>query len=198
MNCPTLLSDTRLYEALLKFDGDIAEKARARRCPHCGGALHSARYPRKPRGSAVPLPDGYGKRDSLCCANDGCRGRVTPPSVRFLGRKVYLGVVIVVVTAMKHGVTGARAAAVARELGVSRETLARWRLWWTELFVKTSFWSVAQAFFAPPVAATELPSSLLARFAGDDAGAQLEKFLAFICPVTTSSASHMAGISMGA
>jgi hypothetical protein len=197
MICPTLLSDTRLYEALLKFDGDIAEKAREARCPGCGGALHSARYPRKPRGSTAPLPEGYAKRDSLCCAEDGCRRRVTPPSVRFLGRKVYLGVVIVVVTAMKHGVTHGRAATMARAVGVSRETLARWRRWWAELFVKTPFWSAAQSFFAPPVVTTDLPASLLARFAGDHTATQVEKLLAFIRPVTTRSAPAMAGILMG-
>ncbi len=198
MICPSLLSDTRLYEALLRFDADLAREARERSCPDCGSALHSATFPRKPRGSAVPLPEGYERRHSFCCSSDGCRGRVTPPSVRFLGRKVYLGVVIVVVTAMKHGVTAARVSATARTLGVGRETLQRWHRWWTELFVATPFWTAAQSFFAPPVATSELPASLVVRFAGDDAGARVEKLLAFIRPLTTTSASHLAPISMGA
>ncbi len=186
MICQSLLSDTRLYEALLKFDGDLAQEVRNRRCPRCGGALHSARYPRKPRGSAVPLPAAYSKRESLCCVAEDCRRRVTPPSVRFLGRKVYLGVVITIVSAMKHGVSGARAKAIAQAVGASRETLMRWRQWWTSWFVKTPFWSAAQSSVVPQVVTTELPASLLARFAGDDTRAKLTKFLAFIAPITTT------------
>ncbi|NLS97786.1 MAG: hypothetical protein GXX96_37065 [Planctomycetaceae bacterium] len=34
---------------------------------------------------------------------DGCRKRTTPLSVRFLGRKVYLGAVVVLVAAMRQG-----------------------------------------------------------------------------------------------
>jgi hypothetical protein len=40
---------------------------------------------------------------SLCCSRDGCRRRMTPPSVRFLGRRVYLGAVLVLVSAMQQG-----------------------------------------------------------------------------------------------
>jgi hypothetical protein len=167
MICPTVLSDTRLYEALLKFDEEMATEAREARCPWCGGALHSARYARKPRGSTVPLPEGYCERESLCCAEDGCRRRVTPPSVRFLGRKVYLGVVIVIVTAMKHGITASRAAVIAQAVGASRETVARWRQWWTELFVKTPFWSATQSLLAPRVAVCSIRRRRSARAGGE-------------------------------
>jgi hypothetical protein len=34
------------------------------------------------------LDKGYGQRFSFCCAVGGCRKRTTPPSLRFLGRKV--------------------------------------------------------------------------------------------------------------
>ena len=64
------------------------------------GMLHSARYPRKPRGGLDDLGPDYATRLSFCCAVDGCRRRTTPPSVRYLGRRVYLGAVVVLVTAM--------------------------------------------------------------------------------------------------
>ena len=89
--CHALLRDATLYDVLLKVDRDLAAEAKAARCS-CGGTLHSARYPRKPRGGPDPLDPEYGHRLSFCCAVDGCRQRVTPPSVRYLGRRVYLGV----------------------------------------------------------------------------------------------------------
>ena len=88
---PEILRDARLYLALLQLDRVIAAEVEQAGCC-CGGALHSARYPRKPRGvTAELLPPDYHRRLSFCCARDGCRRRTTPPSVRFLGRRVYLG-----------------------------------------------------------------------------------------------------------
>lgn len=185
--CPNLLGDARLYAMLLRCDEDLASAARTAGCP-CGGVLHSAQYGRKPRGAGAPLPEGYDRRHSFCCNREGCRQRTTPPSLRFLGRKVYLGAVVTLVTAMKHGLTAHRAAELRRAVGASRETLARWRTWWTEVFVTTSFWQAARALLSPPVAVVELPASLLDRFVGAGTVEGLVHFLDFIKPVTTGSA----------
>ena len=53
--CHALLSDPTLYQLLLEFDHDMAAQVRVAGCS-CGGALHSAHYPRKPRGA----PPGFG------------------------------------------------------------------------------------------------------------------------------------------
>jgi len=190
-----LLGDPRLYVMLLKCDGDLASAAREAGC-RCGGVLHSARYGRKPRGATIALPEGYDRRESFCCAGDGCRQRTTPASLRYLGRKVYLGVVVTLVTAMKHGVTGGRASELRRSVGASRETLARWRAWWAEVFASTSFWETARALVSPPVSEDELPASLLGRFAGADAVERVVRFLDFIKPITTQSAGHGARKTM--
>ena len=42
-------------------------------------------------------------RLSFCCDRDGCRKRVTPPSVRFLGRKVFLAVAVILISAITKG-----------------------------------------------------------------------------------------------
>lgn len=68
--CPSLLGDARLYAMLLRCDEDLASGARAAGC-ECGGVLHSARYGRTPRGATVALPEGYDRRDSFCCAEEG-------------------------------------------------------------------------------------------------------------------------------
>jgi len=185
--CPSWLGDTRLYALMLEYDGDLAAAARDGGCA-CGGVLHSARYVRKPRGAVgVALPDGYDRRASFCCAEEGCRRRTTPPSLRFLGRKVYLGAVVTLVTAMKHGVTARRAAELRRAIGVSRRTLLRWRAWWTAAFVATPFWRTARAWLSPPVSVGELPASLLERFEGAGTIEGLLRMLDFIKPVTTAS-----------
>jgi hypothetical protein len=99
----TWLADARLCELLARIDADLAETVRRAGCRLCGAVLHRAPFPRKPRGGPTELPDGYDRRHSFCCAVDGCRTRHTPPSVRFLGRKVYLGAVVVLATALRHG-----------------------------------------------------------------------------------------------
>lgn len=190
--CQALLRDASLYEQLLAFDHDLAAEARAAGCAFCAGILHSARYPRKPRGGLEDLGPDYATRLSFCCAADGCRRRTTPPSVRYLGRRVYLGAVVVLVTAMVGGITASRAAQMREWLGVSVRTLKRWRAWWRETFVASAFWRVAQGRFMPPVATATLPASLLARFAGDERTRVLAA-LAFLAPLTTRLAAPGAG-----
>jgi len=159
-----ILQDSSFFLTLLSFDRDLAEQYRSAGCPVCGGALHSARYRRQPRGGPAGLPPDYELRESFCCSVEGCRRRLTPPSVRFLGRRVYFGVVVIVVSAKLHGITEKRAAAMRELVGVSRRTLHRWRQWWRESFVRTDFWRATRARFVPPVDSSELPASLVERF----------------------------------
>ena len=100
-----VLADAKFHEQLLAFDRDLAASARAARCRLCGGALHSGSYDRKPRGGPTGLGQEYAERFSFCCAVDGCRTRATPPSLRFLGRHVYLATVVTLISAMQFGIT---------------------------------------------------------------------------------------------
>jgi hypothetical protein len=177
------MTDARLYRVLQQIDEDLAAQARAAGCP-CGGVLHSARYPRKPRGGPAGLGEGYGRRFSFCCAEEGCRQRTTPPSARFLGRKLYLGGVVVLATALRHGPTPWRLRRLRELFGVSGRTLVRWRRFWRVVFVESAFWRAARARFMPPVAEDALPGSLLERFAGEQ---PLALALTFIAPITTTS-----------
>ena len=124
----TILNDTNFYRYLLKLDEDLAAEARGKGC-ECGGKLHRALYPRKPRRVPEELEEDYSRRHSFCCARDGCRKRTTPPSFRFLSRRVYVSVVVVLVTALRHGDTPGRVAQLREVVGVSRRTLERWRQW---------------------------------------------------------------------
>ena len=182
-----LLGDGQLYELLQRCDDDLAAEQRMRGCPRCGGVLHSARYPRKPRGSVGRLSAEYGWRLSFCCAREDCRKRATPASLRFLGRKVYLGAVVVLISALRCGPTPARMRYLEQRVGVSRRTLMRWRRWWCEELLATPFWRAASAGLMPPVEPAQLPASLLERFAGA-ARERLVSLLRFIAPITTESA----------
>lgn len=187
-----LLRDPKLWALLLVFDEDLAREARAAECAACGGELHSARYPRKPRGAPAVLGAEHDRRLSFCCAREGCRRRRTPRSVRFFGRRVYVGVVFVLVTAMRHGASAERVSELRAEIGVSRRTLARWRTWWTKAFPATAFWKTARARFSPPVRTGRLPASLADRFLPPLEVDRVVALVAFLSPLTFSSSAMVA------
>ena len=186
--CQCYLADQLLPQVVTKVDADLSAKVRQGGCLHCSGKLHSARYRRKPRGR--PKQDWERKeeifRDSFCCDQDGCRKRHTPPSVRFLGRKVYWGFIVVLVAAMHHGVKPARLKILRETLGVDSRTVERWREWWLEAFVQSTFWKAARAQFSPPLDPKALPQALCEAF-GVDRRDRLLKLLQFLSPITTGS-----------
>ena len=102
-----LLQQVTFWTALLSLDQELAAKARQAGCS-CGGVLHRADFLRKPRGGPPDLPPEYCYRFSFCCNREGCRKRVTPPSLWFLDRKVYLHAVIILVAALRQGPTPRR------------------------------------------------------------------------------------------
>ena len=187
----TLLADTRFHDLLLACDRDLADDCRAGGCEACNGPLHVANYNRKPRGRPCRLEPEHDRRFSFCCAVDGCRSRATPPSLRFLGRKVYLATVVTLITAMLHGTTPARLTRLSIVPGIDRRTLARWRAWWLSTFTDGPFALIAKATFMPPVDIASLPASLLDRFAGDIAG-RLTSLLRFLEPLTGGASAMRA------
>jgi len=181
--CHAFFSDASFYQFLFQVDEQIADEAQAAGCPYCGGVLHSARYPRKPRGLREVLDEHYATRLSFRCA--ACRRRTTPPSVRFLGRKVYLGVVVVLVTALAHGLTPRRRAFLIEQLDLWPQTIARWRCWWRETFAASRCWQALRGGFLPPADPVRLPDALLGRLQGDALSQRLYRLLWLIAPVTT-------------
>lgn len=185
----TILSDASVYKLLLRLDEDLSAEARERGCS-CQGRLHSARYARKPRGVPQELQEAYSFRHSFCCAEEGCRKRTTPPSFRFLSRRVYVSVVVVLLTALGHGATPSRIATLREAVGVSRRTFQRWREWWLRDFIRTPFWKSVCGQFASPVDKQTLPLSLLQVFRSQTDEEKTIHLLRFILPLTTSSAGR--------
>jgi hypothetical protein len=104
---------------------------------------------------------------------------VTPPSVRFLGRRVYAAVVVL---------AASLSALIAST--VPSRTLRRWSEWWRGPFVESVFYRAARARLMPPVETAQLPSSLIERFwdgTPDKAEWALLRALAFVSPLTASA-----------
>jgi hypothetical protein len=125
------------------------------------------------------------RRFSLCCGREGCRRRATPPSVRFLGRRVYVGAVVIVASVFALA-TAARAGVQAT--GVPARTTRRWLGWWRGPFVETAVFASLSGRLVPAPSRGEVPTSLLARMVGSP-HERVEKLLSWLAPLTTGSVS---------
>jgi len=160
--CHTLLQNPKFFSLLLQIDTELASQMHATACA-CGGVLHRGNYPRKPRACPKEVRHAFESRFSFCCSR--CRKRSTSKSVRFLGRRVYVALAVVLLP-QRRTTLSAAAVQLCDTLEVPARTLARWRHWWRQLFPATALWQDICARFMPPVQTIELPTSLVARFTG--------------------------------
>lgn len=129
--------DREFFAALTLADAEIAAAVGGHGCRRCGGRLHRGDYPRKPRGALVAAAgEEHVVRFSFCCGREGCRRRTTPPSLRFMGRRVYLEAVVLIASVVA-ALDGA-SRATARGVGAPARTLARWLGWWRGSFLATA------------------------------------------------------------
>lgn len=174
--------DVQFWASLTALDEAIAEQVRAACCQHCGGRLDRADYPRKPRGGALATEaESWCVRLSLCCAREGCRRRSTPPSVRFLGRRVYVEILVLVACLRALADSASTAAELAQ---VPRRTVARWQSWWRTAFVVSALWLELRSRLVPPADEGRLPASLLERL---DASSPWLSAACLLAPCTTLS-----------
>lgn len=183
----TLIADSRFHDLLLACDRDLAEERQRQCCANCGSRLDVANFNRKPRGRPLKLGPEHNRRFSFCCRRQGCRGRETPPSLRFLGRRVYAATIVVLIAILQSGASASRLARLSAVVPVPPRTIARWRRWWQDTFTATPFWTIARAHFMPPVEHERLPASLLVRFVGNERD-QLIAALRFLGPITGGTA----------
>ena len=177
--CHALLQNPKFFTLLVQIDADLAAQMHAAGCS-CGGVLHRANYPRKPRACPKEVRADFESRLSFCCSL--CRKRSTSMSVRFLGRRVYLGLAVVLVP-QRRTTLSAVAVQVIDALAIPERTIARWRHWWLQLFCLTPLWQAACARFMPPVQTINLPASLIERFSGGAAEVAM-RLLAFLRPLS--------------
>lgn len=181
--CHEWIADDKFFEVLIAEDVRVAAAVKVAGCVRCGGRLDRADYPRKPRGGAVGVAgESLDRRLSFCCCQDGCRGRATPPSLVFLGRRVYLGIVILVETL--------RLAAIAPAPSSPSppcRTVRRWRTWFEALRQSAWFAEIRARVWPALEPAEELPTALVARLGGaGGAGGALVAALRLLAPLGTA------------
>ena len=152
-----------IFVSLMEADAEISRRVAVAGCRFCGGALHQANYHRKVRGGLMaPAGEAFSLRHSLCCGRRGCRKRTLPPSLRFLGRRVYLGAIVVLASVIWQ--TTRRMKEAVKATAVPGWTLRRWRVFFLSAFVAGRAWIELRARFAPPAPdESDLPRSLFER-----------------------------------
>lgn len=170
------------FSKLVLLDEEIARRVAGQRCPACRGPLHRGDYDRKPRGGLIAAEgEALARRFSLCCGSEGCRKRATPPSLRFLGPRVYLGVVVIVASLAAQAL--GKAAEIRRATGVPARTTRRWLGWWRGPFIRTEVFVAVRARLVG-VSVDALPASLVQRLA-DTLVEQAQRMLELVAPLTT-------------
>lgn len=158
-----VLKNKSFFHHLYIIDKKIAEQCRKMLCPYCNGPLYFANYLRKPRGERDDLPEEYFIRFSLCCGTEGCRHRVTPPSCRFMGRKVYWhSVILVVVSEWQNKAFSIFK--LSKLSGVTRNTINRWIHFYQDVFPSSRQWQMLRGLIPAFIKNNELPSRLINYF----------------------------------
>jgi|688.fasta_scaffold109312_1 hypothetical protein len=180
--------DGEFFAGLARADAEIAEVVRGSGCRLCGGRLHRGDYLRKPRGALLATAgEAFAVRFSFCCGREGCRRRTTPPSLRFLGRRVYLEAVVLVASVI--AATRGCGRDTGRVVGVGPRTLGRWVAWWRGSFLETLVFVTLAGALAMGTSRARgcMPVSLWAASPVAE-GAETVRWLArALAPLTTTS-----------
>ena len=189
----------KVHGVLLALDERAAERVRVSGCTHCGARLDVANYPRKVRGLSAEgeTAGAYEIRFSLCCSRDGCRHRATPPSVRFLGRKVYVALAMLLVSTGRAADTGSPPAIAVTRDAPSWATRRRYRRWWAVEFFATPWFAEMAGRFAEPLDVVDAAASLLDHFMGS-LRERAVGLLRLVSPLSTKSVAPDASrVAMG-
>ena len=109
-----------------------------------------------------------------------------PPSVRFFGRRFYVGALFLLVSALALA-GGVRLQTIARRWRVPASTLRRWRRWWRETFPLSPQWAAKRGELATPSGEAPL-RRLLRLMRGRGLRTRLLRSLVWLMPWTGSCA----------
>jgi len=114
---------------------------------------------------------------------------VTPASLRFFGRKVFFGLLVLLLPVLRDGPTPERLNRLCATFAVSVRTVRRWCRFWRETFVTSRVWQAARGRFATPVRAEALPGSLLGTFSEiSDLESRVVAVLRLVSPIRAGAA----------
>ena len=95
---------------------------------------------------------------------------------------MYFAVVVVLVSVLRQGPTPMKISKLEELVGVSAQTVDRWRRWWLETIARSRFWAEARGHFRTPV------DALLQAFDGEGKQEAIVRLLCFLRPLTLSTA----------
>lgn len=176
------LFDSNIFLYLIQIDEDYLKEVKKAGC-QCGGVLHRANYSRSPMGLRAEYRQFFELRFSLCCAI--CRKRTATPTIRFFGRRWYPSLIFLFISLLKMGLNERRALLINKHFGitVSKSTWKRWRRWWRDCFIATTFWKQARGKFNASALSAPYPKNLFKVFKGTFKE-RLILLLKFFAPIT--------------
>ncbi len=101
---------------------------------------------------------------------------------------MYFAAVVVLVSVLRQGPTPTKISKLEELVGVSAQTIDRWRRWWLKTIARSRFWASARGHFRTPVDEKSLPLALLQAFDGEGEQEALVRLLCFLRPLTVSTA----------
>ena len=101
---------------------------------------------------------------------------------------MYFAAVVILVSVLRQGPTPMKISKLEELVGVSAQTINRWRRWWLETIARSRFWAAARGHFRTPVDEKSLPLALLRAFDGEGEQEALVRLLCLLRPLTLSTA----------
>lgn len=183
--------DAILWEKLYNIDKEIANFFHGSPCQEndCPGKLNWANYLRKPRGVIDSVESWLMLKFSLCCSQQGCRTRSTPPSVRFLGRRVYIALFIMLMLLPEDDADVAKVQEKIITLppkSFDKSTFRRWFTWWNTTIPRSPIWKKMVGTLPANVDNQFLPTFIMKEFIEKhvDIEKSVTAMLEFISPIS--------------
>jgi hypothetical protein len=132
--------------------------------------MNWANYPRKPRGVPPEAAKYFEKRFGHCCSTAECRKRRTPPSVRFLGRRVYVAIFIIIIFSVASHELYQKLIITTAANSFSKWTLDRWVIWWDCVIPISRVWKKISGQLNSNVDNQFLPLFLIEQFLASNEG----------------------------
>jgi len=175
------INTPEFHQQLFNIDQATANIAQESGCQYCDGRLHKANYPRIGFGVSAKQAPLYSSRFSFCCAS--CRRRHTPPSVRFFGRRRYIAMIFILLSALRFSPSESRCVRLANRFGlcISLVTWKRWLAWWRFDFPLADLWVDLKAHFKLSPQSTA--RTLLKQLSSHTLSAKLQQALVLLSPL---------------
>ena len=169
---------------LSDIDEKIAHFYHQLPCFYCAKRMYWGNYPRKPRGLPPMAEDIFAFRYGHCCS--GRRRRRTPPSARFLGRRVYVASFIMMIFCPDTSNDNDHMKLVdSVSVGMDLITPIRWISWWSLDIPVSSIWKKICGLLGINISNEFLPHFISHQFAKKNINAEkaVLALLEFLAPI---------------